>query len=95
MDNCQVYHQAMIIETEGMLYDQFFLFLINPSSNISYINTTIIEKCAVNKEAHSETWLVQLDTGKKRRIEHWVKTFPIKVNEMPMTTNLNVIPLGA
>ena len=42
---------------------------------------------------HTESWLVQLATGTKKRVDHWVRDFVFKLNGMPKSTNLNVLPL--
>jgi len=42
-----------------------------------------------------ESWLVQLDTGTKKHVHHWVRTCAFELNGMPTTTHLNVFPLGS
>lgn len=45
-------------------------------------------------EAPNESWIVQLATWMKRRVEYWVRDFQIKLNGMLTVANLNVLPLG-
>lgn len=42
---------------------------------------------------HIESWLVQLAIVTKKRVHHWVRYCEFKLNGMPTTTNLNVLPL--
>eukprot|EP00253_Pinus_taeda_P027610 PITA_27610 len=95
MDNRQANHQATIIEMEGVLCDQNILVLIDLGSKFSYISPAVVEKCALKKEAHDESCLVQLATWRKRRVEYWVKACPIELNGMPTVADINVPPLGA
>lgn len=54
-----------------------------------------MDKCGLRKEVHAESWLVQLATGTKKRVHHWVRACVFDLNGMPTSTHLNVIPLGS
>lgn len=48
----------------------------------------------LRKEVHAESWLVQLDTGTKKRVHHWVIACACELNGIPTVAHLNVLPLG-
>lgn len=54
MDKYQADHQAYIIKMEGKLHDQIISILIDPSSNYSYVNLELVDKCNLVKELHEE-----------------------------------------
>lgn len=56
---------------EGMPYEKTFLVFINAGSNFSYISPANVEWCALKKDSHNESCLVQLATWMKIRIYHW------------------------
>jgi hypothetical protein len=45
LDNRQVYHQALVVEMEGMISNHLVSILIDPGSNMSYVSPQNIEKC--------------------------------------------------
>ena len=53
-----------------------------------------MDNCGLNKEVHAESWLVQLATGTKKRVQHWVRACAFELNGMPASTHLNFLPLG-
>lgn len=55
---------------EGKLCNQIISVLIDTGSNYSDTNLELVEKCQLVKESHIESWLVQLATMKKRKINH-------------------------
>ena len=95
LDNRQVDNHASIIEMDGKLWDQVISILINPGSNYSYVNPDLVDKCGLRKEVHVESWFVQLATGTKKRVHHWVRVCEFELNGIPTTTHLNVLPLGS
>lgn len=70
VDNLQADHQEYIIEMEGKLQEKMISILIDTSSNYSYVSPELLVKCGLGKYLHKEPWLVQLETGTKRRINH-------------------------
>ena len=44
---------------------------------------------------HEEYWLVQLATGTKKRVHHWVITCVYELNGMPTSVHLNLLSLGS
>jgi hypothetical protein len=62
LKNKQVYHQASIVEVEGMLNSQPIYILIDPCAIISFVSPKIVEMCKLWKEKFEKAWLVQLAT---------------------------------
>ena len=77
---------------DNKIFDQVIYILIDPGSNYSYVNTNLVHKCVLRKEVHAKSWLVQLVTGSKKIVHHCVRSCAFKLNGMPITTNLNVMP---
>ena len=48
----------------------------------------------MKKCKHENSWLVQLATGTKRRINELVKECPVNINGINTKENLSIIPLG-
>ena len=69
--------------------------MIDHGSNYSYVSPDLVDKCGLNKEVHVESCLVQLATGTKKRVHHWVRVCAFELNGMPTSTHLNVPPLGS
>jgi len=80
---------------DSKLYDQVISILIDLGSNYSYVSPDLMDKCGLNKELHVEPWLVQLATGTKKQVHHWVRSCAFDFNGMPTTTHLNVLPFGS
>lgn len=78
-----------------MFCDQIVSILIDPESNYSYISPKLVDKCFLNKEVHAKYWLVQLATGTKKRVQHWVRSCTFDLNDMSTSTHLNVFLLGS
>lgn len=95
MDNGQAEQHAYIIEMDGKLCDQVISILIDLGSNYSYVSPDLVDNCGLNKELHVESWFVQLATGTKKLVHHWVIACAFDLNGMPTTTQLNVLPLGS
>lgn len=66
MDNRQAEHQASIIEMDSKLCDQVISILIYLGSNYRYVSPNLVDMCGLNKELHSESWLVQLAIDTKK-----------------------------
>jgi hypothetical protein len=68
LDNNQDDHQALVVEIEGMISNHLVSILIDPGSNLSYIDPKVVDKCKLQPQKHTKTWLVQLATSTKRRV---------------------------
>lgn len=80
LDNRRVDHQASTIEVDGKIFDQVDSILLDPRYNYSYVNPDLVDKCDLNKEVHSEYWLVQLATSTKKIFHHWVRACIFELN---------------
>ena len=69
--------------------------MIDPSSTRNYITPRIVEVCAFKKLKNSNSWLVQLATGTKRKVSELVEKCPLEINGLVTYADLNVLPLGS
>ena len=54
----------------------------------------VIEICAFKNLKHSKSWLVQLATGTKRKVNEVIEKCPLVMNGLVTYVDLNVLPLG-
>ena len=80
---------------DGKLCDRVISILIDPLSNYSYVSLDLVDTCGLSKELHAKYWLVQLATGMKKQVHHWVRACAFDLNGMPTATHLNVLTLGS
>ena len=73
LDNRQSDYQSHMIEVEGKIDNQPIAILIDFGASHSYIDPKLIEIFKLKKCKHEMSWLVQLDTITKRRINELVK----------------------
>ena len=95
MDSRKANHQTSIIEMDDNICDQIISILIYPKTNYIYVNPNLVDKCGLRKKVHAKYWLVQLDTGTKKRVNHWVRACAFELNGMPRSTHLNILLLGS
>ena len=95
VDSRQEEHHVSIIEMDDKICDQAISILIDRRSNYKYVSPYLVDKCGSSKELHAKSWLVQLATGTKKRVHHWVRYCVFDLNGMPTTTHLNVLLLGS
>eukprot|EP00253_Pinus_taeda_P019959 PITA_19959 len=75
VDKRQAEQHASIIDMDGKFCDQFIPILIDHGSNYSYVSPDLVDNCGLSKELHAESWLVQLNTGTKKRVHHSVDCY--------------------
>jgi hypothetical protein len=95
LDNRQADYQSHMIEVEGKIDNHPIAILIDSGASHSYIDPNLVEIFKLKKCKHEKSWLVQLATGTKRRINELVKEFPINMNGTNTKEDLNIIPLGS
>jgi hypothetical protein len=61
----------------------------------SYISPNLVEIFHLKRSKHDKSWLVQLATRTKRKINELVKGCPLDMNGVNTFVNLNIIPLGS
>jgi hypothetical protein len=95
LDNKQVEYQSPMIEVEGKIGNQPITILIDSGDSHSHINANIVEIFYLQRSKHNKSWLVQLVTGSKRKINELVKDFSIDMNGLSTKVDVNIIPLGS
>jgi hypothetical protein len=76
LDNRQTNYQSHMIEVEGNIDNQPIAILIDYGASHSYIDPNMVERFKLKRCKHEKSWLVQLATGTKRRINELVKDCP-------------------
>ena len=84
-----------MVEVEGKIVEKSVFVLIDPISTHSYITPKSFEICAFKKLKNSQSWLVQLATGTKRKVSELVEKFPLVMNGLVTCVDLNFLPLGS
>ena len=62
-----------MVRVEGKIYMEPISILIDLGSTHSCVTRKIIEGCGLKRKNHFKSWLVQLDTGSKRKVSEVVK----------------------
>ena len=83
-----------MIEVEGKIDNHPISILINYTSSHNYINSNIVERFYLQRIKHKKSWLVQLATWAKRKINELVKDCLIDMNGLSTKVDVNIIPLG-
>ena len=68
--------------------------MIDPSSTHSYFTLRVVEICSFKKVKHRKSWLVQLATGTKRKVNELVEC-PLVMDGLITCVDLNVLLLGS
>jgi hypothetical protein len=95
LDNKQDEFQLHIIEVEGNINDHPIAISIDSGSSHSYLDPNMVERFQLPRNKLEKTWLVQLATGEKRKINEMVKACPMDMNGMRKKVDSNIIPLGS
>ena len=84
-----------MVEVEGEIAENIFSFFINPGSTHNYITPSLVEMCTLKKSKHRKSWLVQLATKSKRKVNEVVERCPLDMDGIYTYAYLNVLPLGS
>jgi hypothetical protein len=95
MSNKKAKFQSHMIEVEGEINNQSIVILIDSGASHSYLYTKMVERLHSSRSKLGKYWLVQLDTGAKRKINEMVKACPMDMNGLSTREYLNTIPLGS
>jgi hypothetical protein len=95
LDNMQAEFQSHMIEVEGMINNQTIAILIDSEASHSYIDHEMVERLHFPIRKHGRSWLVQLKTGAKRKINELVKSCPMDMNGLNTREYLNIFLLGS
>ena len=91
----QVYHQSDVAEVEGNIAKKTIFILIDNVSTHSYITPKIVEICAFKKTNHIKSWLVQLATRIKRKVNEMVENCPLEMGGLLICKNINTFLLAS
>jgi hypothetical protein len=95
LNNKQAEYQSHMIEVEGMINNQTIAILIDSVVNHSYIDPKMVESLHLPRSKHGKSWLVQLATGARRKVNEMVKSCLMDMNGLNTKANLNILPLGS
>lgn len=82
-----------MIELKGNMHNHVVSILVDPRTNLNYINPKIVKMCHLKTSIFKNPRLVQLGTREKIRVTKKVDKFPIKIVRQLINANMNVIPL--
>jgi hypothetical protein len=93
MDNKQEEYQSHMIEVEGMINNQTIAILIDSRASHSYIDPKMVEIFHFPRSKHGKSWLVQLATRAKRKVNDMVNSCLMDMNGLNTREYLNIFPL--
>jgi hypothetical protein len=93
--NMQAEFESNMIEVEGMINNQTITILIDSGASHSYIDPNLVERFHFLRRKHGKSWLVQLATETKKKVNEMVKSCPVGMNGLRTKENLNIFPLGS
>jgi hypothetical protein len=93
LENKKSEYQSHMIEVEGMINNQTISILIDSGSSHSYINPKMVESLHLPRSKHGKSWLVQLDTRPKRKVNEMVKSCLMDMTGLNTRADLNILPL--
>ena len=80
LDNKQEEYQPHMIEVEGMINNQTIAILIDSRASHSYIDLKMVEIFHFPRSKHGKSWLVQLATRAKIKVNEMVKSCLMDMN---------------
>jgi hypothetical protein len=95
LDNKKEEYLSHMIEVEGMINNQTVAILIDLGDSNSYIDPKMVESLHFPRRKHGKSWLVQLATGAKRKVNDMVKSCLMDMNGLNTKAYLNILPLGS
>jgi hypothetical protein len=95
LNNKQAEYQSHMIEVKGMINNQTIAILIDSGTIHSYIDPKMVEILQFLRSEHGKSWLVQLATGARRKVNEMVKSCLMDMNGLNTKAYLNILPLGS
>jgi hypothetical protein len=95
LDNKKAKFQSHMIEMEGKINNQTIVILIDSRDSHSYLDPNMVEIFHFPRSKLGKSWLVQLDTKDKIKINEMVKACPMNMNGLSTREDLKIIPLGS
>ena len=71
-----------MVEIECKILNTSISILIDSVAFQSYVSPKIIDECKLGKVKHDKHWLVQLDTGTKRKVLETVKNCEVNLTRL-------------
>jgi predicted aspartyl protease len=78
-----------------MINNRPLIILIDLGASHSYVDPRVVESLCLSKRKHEKSWLVQLDTGTKRKVIELVKSCLVDMKGLSTKAELNILPLGS
>ena len=94
LDNRKAKHKSHIVEVEGKINQQPIKILIDSRESHSYVDPKLVERYHLTRSKNNHSWMVQLATGRKRKISELVNNFPLNMNGLNTFVDLNFIHIG-
>jgi hypothetical protein len=95
LGNKKAEYQSHMIEVEGIMNNQTIAILIDLRDSHSYRDPNMVESLNFPRIKHGKSWLVQLATRAKRKVNDMVKSCTMEMNGMNSRAYLNIFPLGS
>jgi predicted aspartyl protease len=95
LENKQAEYQSPMIEVKGKISNRPITNLIDYGASHSYINDNIVERFHLQRSKNKKSWLVQLATRAKIKINELVKECLIDMNGLSTKVDVNITPLGS
>jgi hypothetical protein len=95
VNNCQVEHQSIVLETSGTIVNQNFSILIYPGATNNFISSVALKRIKVKAVEHDEFRYVEMDLGAKKKVGGWVSDCSINLGSFVTKANLYVTILGS
>ena len=64
-----------MVEIQGMIQNTHVSIVIDLGTSLSYVSPSIAEKYNLYLKKFEKSWLVQLDTGTKRKVVNYVENY--------------------
>jgi hypothetical protein len=93
-----IYHKTMkgVSNISIVIYcHSLSMILIDSGDSHSYIYPKMVEIFQLPRSKHEKSWLVQLATGVRRKVNEIVKSCLIDMNGLNTRADLNILPLGS
>jgi hypothetical protein len=84
-----------VVEIEDKINNTQISILIDPRATLSYITPDVVESNKLKKLKHAKSWLVQLETGTKRKVVNFISNFEFSLDGQNIRKNMNILPLGS
>ena len=81
MEDQQEDYQPTMIELEGKLLSQSVSILVDPGAILSYVIPKIVEICKLKEQKFKNSWLVQLATRAKLKVNAKILNFNLRILE--------------